>query len=71
MGRHWRMGWDLQMASFCSLRHHPFIKQVHSLALITILGETKGLLVFLCFAFRKEINTKTEFRNYTTQQYVS
>ncbi|NYY79853.1 hypothetical protein DMH17_10700 [Raoultella planticola] len=31
---------------FCSLRHHPFIKQVHSLALITILGETKGLLVF-------------------------
>jgi hypothetical protein len=57
------------MVSFCSLRHHPFIKQVHSLALITILHETKGFLEFMS-AFRKEINTKTEFRNYTTQQYV-
>lgn len=53
------------MVSFCSLRHHPFIKQVHSLSLITILHETKGLLMILYFALRKVINTETEFRNYT------
>ena len=65
MGRHWRMGWDLQMASFCSLRHHPFIKQVHSAALITILHDTKGLFMNFLSALRKEISTSTEFDNYT------
>ena len=58
---------DLQMLSFYSSRHHPFIKQVHSPALITILHDTKGLLVILYSALRKEINTETEFHNYTTQ----
>ncbi|MBZ7459106.1 hypothetical protein FMJ29_09005 [Klebsiella michiganensis] len=59
------MGWDLQMASFCSLRHHPFIKQVHSAALITILHDTKGLFMNSLSALRKEISTSTEFDNYT------
>ncbi|WP_396287833.1 hypothetical protein, partial [Klebsiella michiganensis] len=58
-------GWDLQMASFCSLRHHPFIKQVHSAALITILHDTKGLFMNSLSALRKEISTSTEFDNYT------
>jgi hypothetical protein len=59
------MGCDLQMVSFCSLRHHPFIKQVHSAALITILHDTKGLFMNSLSALRKEISTSTEFDNYT------
>ena len=59
------MGWDLQMASFCSLRHHPFIKQVHSAALITILHDTKGLFMNSLSALCKEISTETEVEKYT------
>ena len=53
------------MVSFCSLRHHPFIKQVHSLPLITILHDAKGLFMNYHPALRKEISTQTEFDKYT------
>ena len=49
---------DLQMLSFYSSRHHPFIKQVHSLALTTILAVTEAISAFFGIVNRKEINTE-------------
>ncbi len=49
---------DLQLVSFYSSRHHPFIKQVHSLALITILALTEAISAFFGIVNRKEINTE-------------
>ena len=49
---------DLQMLSFYSSRHHPFIKQVHSQALITILASTEVTSDFYGQLNRKEINTE-------------
>ena len=49
---------DLQMLSFYSSRHHPFIKQVHSLALTTILALTEVMSAFFGLVNRKEINTE-------------
>ena len=49
---------DLQMLSFYSSRHHPFIKQVHSLALTTILALTEAISAFFGIVNRKEINTE-------------
>jgi hypothetical protein len=37
---------DLQMLSFYSTRHQPFIKQVHSQALTTILALTEVISAF-------------------------
>ena len=56
---------DLQMLSFYSSRHHPFIKQVHSLALTTILALTEVISAFFGLVNRKEINTDMDFHNYT------
>ncbi|TLV14095.1 hypothetical protein FE839_17090 [Klebsiella indica] len=53
------------MVSFCSLRLHPFTKQVHSPALTTILDDTKGFYMNYYQALSKEMSTKTEFHNYT------
>ena len=53
------------MLSFYSSRHHPFIKQVHSVALNTILPQTKGLFLKYHTAFRKQNNTETEVAKYT------
>ncbi len=53
------------MLSFYSIRHHPFIKQVHSQALITILTSTEVISVFFGQLNRKEINTEMDFDNYT------
>jgi hypothetical protein len=58
------------MVSFCSLRHHPFIKQVHSAALITILHDTKGLFMNSLSALRKEIIHQRNLIITQTQQYV-
>ena len=52
---------DLQMLSFYSTRHRPFIKQVHSSALITILALTEVISDFFCTAYRKEINTENGY----------
>ena len=52
---------DLQMLSFYSSRHHPFIKQVHSQALITILASTEVTSDFYGQLNRKEINTEYGF----------
>ena len=52
---------DLQMLSFYSSRHHPFIKQVHSLALTTILALTEAISAFFGIVNRKEINTEYGF----------
>ncbi|MCK6905551.1 hypothetical protein L8Q74_11805 [Enterobacter roggenkampii] len=52
---------DLQMLSFYSSRHHPFIKQVHSQALTTILALTEVISVFFGLVNRKEINTEYGF----------
>ncbi|HBM7599209.1 TPA: hypothetical protein O8U57_000610 [Enterobacter asburiae] len=52
---------DLQMLSFYSSRHHPFIKQVHSQALITILALTEAISAFFGLVNRKEINTEYGF----------
>ncbi|MEB6184914.1 hypothetical protein [Enterobacter roggenkampii] len=52
---------DLQMLSFYSSRHHPFIKQVHSQALTTILALTEVISAFFGLAYRKEINTEYGF----------
>lgn len=52
---------DLQMLSFYSSRHHPFIKQVHSQALTTILALTEVISAFFCLVNRKEINTEYGF----------
>ena len=49
---------DLQMLSFYSSRHRPFIKQVHSLALTTILALTEVISAFFGIINRKEINTE-------------
>lgn len=49
---------DLQMLSFYSSRHHPFIKQVHSQALTTILALTEVIYDFFGIINRKEINTE-------------
>ena len=49
---------DLQMLSFYSSRHHPFIKQVHSQALTTILAITEVIYDFFGIINRKEINTE-------------
>ncbi|AMA04582.1 hypothetical protein ACJ69_13460 [Enterobacter asburiae] len=53
------------MLSFYSSRHHPFIKQVHSLALTTILALTEVISAFFGLVNRKEINTDMDFHNYT------
>ena len=52
---------DLQMLSFYSSRHHPFIKQVHSQALTTILALTEVISTFFGSFNRKEINTEYGF----------
>lgn len=52
---------DLQMLSFYSSRHHPFIKQVHSQALTTILALTEVMSAFFGLVNRKEINTEYGF----------
>lgn len=52
---------DLQMVSFYSSRHHPFIKQVHSQALTTILALTEVISAFFGLVYRKEINTEYGF----------
>ncbi|MCK7227667.1 hypothetical protein L8P27_07370 [Enterobacter asburiae] len=52
---------DLQMLSFYSSRHHPFIKQVHSQALTTILALTEVMSAFFGLINRKEINTEYGF----------
>ena len=52
---------DLQMLSFYSSRHHPFIKQVHSQALTTILALTDVISDFFGLVNRKEINTEYGF----------
>ncbi|WFC83344.1 MULTISPECIES: hypothetical protein [Enterobacter] len=52
---------DLQMLSFYSSRHHPFIKQVHSQALTTILAITEVISDFFGLVNRKEINTEYGF----------
>ncbi|NIG45204.1 hypothetical protein F3J31_15460 [Enterobacter sp. Acro-832] len=52
---------DLQMLSFYSSRHHPFIKQVHSQALTTILALTEVIAAFFGLVYRKEINTEYGF----------
>jgi hypothetical protein len=52
---------DLQMLSFYSSRHHPFIKQVHSQALTTILALTEVISAFFGLVNRKEINTEYGF----------
>lgn len=56
---------DLQMLSFYSSRHRPFIKQVHSQALTTILALTEVISAFFGLVNRKEINTDMDFHNYT------
>ena len=52
---------DLQMLSFYSSRHHPFIKQGHSQALTTILALTEVISAFFGLVNRKEINTEYGF----------
>ena len=52
---------DLQMLSFYSSRHHPFIKQVHSQALTTILALTEVIYDFFGIINRKEINTENGY----------
>lgn len=49
---------DLQMLSFYSTRHQPFIKQVHSQALTTILALTEVISAFFGLFNRKDINTE-------------
>ena len=68
MAHFYSIGWDtkgersdLQMLSFYSSRHHPFIKQVHSLALTTILALTEVMSAFFGLVNRKEINTEYGF----------
>jgi hypothetical protein len=46
------------LVSFYSSRHHPFIKQVHPLALTTILALTEAISAFFGIVNRKEINTE-------------
>ncbi|MEQ4467560.1 hypothetical protein [Enterobacter asburiae] len=72
MAHFYSIGWvstnkraDLQMLSFYSNRHHPFIKQVHSQALTTILALTEVISAFFGLVNRKEINTDMDFHNYT------
>lgn len=45
------------MLSFYSTRHHPFIKQVHSFALITILAPKEDSSEYFILLVRKENNT--------------
>ena len=49
---------DLQMLSFYSNSLSPRIKQVHSLALITILASTEVISDYFGNINRKEINTE-------------
>ena len=65
MANFYSIGWDkknerndLQMLSFYSSRQHPFIKQVHSQALTTILALTEVISAFFGLFNRKEINTE-------------
>ncbi|HDT2075225.1 hypothetical protein EIC82_15465 [Enterobacter sp. A11] len=65
MAHFYSIGWgkkgsrsDLQMLSFYSTRHQPFIKQVHSQALTTILALTEVIYDFFGIINRKEINTE-------------
>ncbi|AMJ72707.1 hypothetical protein AW879_19830 [Enterobacter cloacae] len=46
------------MLSFYSSGQHPFIKQVHSQALTTILARTEVISAFFGLFNRKEINTE-------------
>jgi hypothetical protein len=50
-------GSNLQLLSFYSTRHRPFIKQVHSRALTTILTLKEDAFRFLGHLNRNEINT--------------
>ena len=66
------------MLSFYSTRHQPFIKQVHSQALTTILALTEVIYDFFGIINRKEINTEnghsqlhTPSVNITTTHEVS
>lgn len=52
---------NLQMLSFYSTRHQPFIKQVHSRALTTILALTEVISAFFGLANRKELNTENGY----------
>ncbi|HCM9715085.1 TPA: hypothetical protein N5O30_001955 [Enterobacter kobei] len=52
---------DLQMLSFYSIRHQPFIKQVHSQALTTILALTEVISAFFGSFNCKEISTEYGF----------
>ena len=68
MAHFYSIGWgkkgsrsDLQMLSFYSTRHQPFIKQVHSQALTTILALTEVISAFFGLVNRKEINTEYGF----------
>ena len=68
MAHFYSIGWvstnkraDLQMLSFYSSRHQPFIKQVHSQALTTILALTEVISAFFGLVNRKEINTEYGF----------
>ncbi|KIF95568.1 hypothetical protein SG72_12020 [Enterobacter cloacae subsp. cloacae] len=49
------------MLSFYSTRHQPFIKQVHSHALTTILALTEDISAFFGLINRKEINTENGY----------
>ena len=49
---------NLQLLSFYSTRHQPFIKQVHSQALTTILALTEVISAFFGLVNRKELNTE-------------
>ena len=68
MAHFYSIGWvrnneraDLQMLSFYSSRDHPFIKQVHSLALTTILALTEVTSAFFGLVNRKELNTENGY----------
>lgn len=52
---------NLQMLSFYSTRHQPFIKQVHSRALTTILALTEVISAFFGLVNRKELNTENGY----------
>jgi hypothetical protein len=72
MEHFYSIGWDtkglgrnLQTLSFYPGRHHPLIKQVHSLALTIILALTEVTPAFFGHFDRKENNTEMDFHNYT------
>ncbi len=54
-------GDNVQMLYFYSTRHQPFIKQVHSRSLTTILSLTEGIWAIFGIFNRKEINTENGY----------